>query len=57
MPANAAADALAAGEQTSERLVDALLARIERLEPRLGAFVEVYADDARAAATAADHAR
>ena len=57
LTANAAADALAAGELTSEQLVDALLARIERLEPRLGAFVEVYADDARAAATAADRAR
>ena len=57
LTANAAAEALAAGELTSEQLVDALLARIERLELRLGAFVEVYADDARAAATAADHAR
>ena len=57
LTANAAADALAAGELTSEQLVEALLARIERLEPRLGAFVEVYADDARAAATAADRAR
>ena len=57
LTACAAADALAAGELTSEQLVDALLVRIERLEPRLGAFVEVYADDARAAATAADHAR
>ena len=57
LTANAAADALVAGELTSEQLVDALLARIERLEPRLGAFVEVYADDARAAATAADAAR
>ena len=57
LTANAAADALAAGELTSEQLVETLLARIERLEPRLGAFVEVYADDARAAATAADRAR
>ena len=57
LTANAAADALAAGELTSEQLVEALLARIERLDPRLGAFVEVYTDDARAAATAADRAR
>jgi len=57
LTANAAADALAAGELTSEQLVDELLARIERLEPRLGAFVEVYAEDALAAATAADRAR
>ena len=57
LSAGAAAEALAAGELSSERLVDALLARIERIEPRLGAFVEVYADDARAAAAAADRAR
>ena len=57
LSAGAAADALAGGELTSERLVDALLARIDRIEPRLGAFVEVYADDARAAAAAADRAR
>ena len=57
LSAEAAADALAAGELSSVQLVDTLLARIERLEPRLGAFVEVYADDARAAAVAADHAR
>ena len=57
LTASAAADALAAGELTSEELVDALLVRIERLDPRLGAFVEEYADDARAAALAADGAR
>ena len=57
LTASAAANALAAGELTSEQLVDALLARIERLEPRLGAFVDVYADDSRAAAAAADAAR
>ena len=55
--AGAAADALAAGELASEELVEALLARIERLEPRLGAFAAVYADEARAAARAADLAR
>ena len=57
LTASAAADALAAGELTSVELVEALLARIERIEPRLGAFVEVYADEARAAAVAADRAR
>ena len=57
LSANAAADALAAGDLTSEQLVDALLARIERTDPRLGAFVTVYADEARAAARAADLAR
>ena len=57
LSANAAADALAAGDLTSERLVDTLLARIERLDGRLRAFVAVYGDDARAAARAADLAR
>ena len=57
LTANAAADALAAGELTSEELVEALLARIERLEPQLDAFIAVYADEARAAAREADLAR
>ena len=57
LTAGAAANALAAGEIGSEQLVERLLARIERLEPRLAAFVEVYADEARAAARAADLAR
>ena len=48
---------MAAGDLTSEQLVETLLARIERLEPRLGAFVDVYGDDARAAAREADSAR
>ena len=55
--AGAAADALAAGELTSEALVETLLARIERLEPRLNAFIDVYVDEARAAARGADLAR
>ena len=57
LSANAAADALVSGDLTSERLVEALLARIERLDDRLGAFIAVYGDDARAAARAADLAR
>ncbi len=48
---------LDAGRISSLELVDALLARIERAEPRLHAFVEVTADDARALARAADAAR
>ena len=55
--AGAAADALAAGDLASEDLVETLLARIERLEPRLGAFAAIYAEEARAAARAADLAR
>ena len=57
LSANAAADALAAGDLTSEQLVEALLARIERIDGRLGAFAAVHADEARAAARAADLAR
>lgn len=37
-------------------IVEALLARIERLEPKLQSFVEVYAADARLAAEGADKA-
>ena len=37
-------------------VVDAFLARIARLDPKLHAFVEVYAKEARAAAVAADKA-
>ena len=37
-------------------LVEACLARIQAREPKLQAFVEVYADDARLAAEAADKA-
>ncbi|HXH83005.1 MAG TPA: amidase [Candidatus Tectomicrobia bacterium] len=37
-------------------VVDALLARIERLDPTLHAFVDVYAADARLAAEGADRA-
>src|SRR5262245_57848256 len=37
-------------------VVDALLQRIERLNPRLQAFIDVYASDARLAAEAADRA-
>jgi Asp-tRNA(Asn)/Glu-tRNA(Gln) amidotransferase A subunit family amidase len=43
-------------EISSLELVEALLARIERLEPALGSFVTVDAEGARAAAKAADAA-
>ena len=42
------------GETTSRQLVDASLARIEELDPKLNAFRCVLADSARAAAEAAD---
>jgi amidase len=48
---------LADGRITSVALVDLLLRRIERLQPRLNAFRVVLADEARAAAAAADEAR
>ena len=57
LSANGAADALAAGDLTSEQLVEALLARIERLDGQLDAFIAVYAEQARAAAREADLAR
>ena len=48
---------LAEGRLTSAELVDILLRRIGRLQPRLNAFRIVLADDARVAAQAADAAR
>jgi aspartyl-tRNA(Asn)/glutamyl-tRNA(Gln) amidotransferase subunit A len=51
------AAALQGAELSSETLVDVLLSRIDDLDPKLHAFVAVYADDARRAAKAADLAR
>ena len=48
---------LADGVLTSADLIDLLLRRIDRLQPRLNAFRVVLADEARAAARAADEAR
>jgi aspartyl-tRNA(Asn)/glutamyl-tRNA(Gln) amidotransferase subunit A len=48
--------AITRGRLTSTELIEHLLARIERYDAKLHAFVSVYADDARAAATAADAA-
>ena len=45
------------GECSSREIVDAHLARIERLDARLHAYVEVYAAEARALAEGADRAR
>jgi amidase len=52
---------MAAGTQSGKisptELVEAHLAQIERLNPKLNAFVEVFAEEVRAAAKAADGAR
>lgn len=48
------AAAIADGELTSTALVDFQLKRIERLDPKLSAFVEVFADEARSLAYALD---
>ncbi len=45
------------GACSSREIVDAHLARIARLDGRLHAYVEVYADEARQLADAADRAR
>lgn len=48
------AAAIADGELTSTALVDFQLKRIERLDPKLSSFVEVFADEARSVAYALD---
>ena len=45
---------LARREASSREIVDDCLARIARLDDKLHAFVDVYADDARKLAQAAD---
>ena len=55
-PASELARAIASGELRSEMLVERFLDRIERLDTKLHAFIDVYADDARSAAGAADRA-
>ena len=49
-----AAAALRDGQITSAKLTDAMLDRIEHLNPRVGAFIALSADEARAAAAQAD---
>lgn len=53
----AASEALAAGEITSAELTEALLARIDAVEPTVRAFLTLTADEALSAARAADAAR
>ena len=56
-PMHALATRLKAGELSASTLVDCYLQRIGRHDNKYHAFVEVYADEARAAAEAADRAR
>ncbi len=56
LPVHALATQIAAGRLSPVDLVGDCLARIEKLEPKLQAFVEVYAADARLAAEAAEKA-
>ena len=56
LPVHALSAALTAGHFSSVDLVDACLARIAALEPKLQAFVHVHEADARQAAEAADKA-
>jgi aspartyl-tRNA(Asn)/glutamyl-tRNA(Gln) amidotransferase subunit A len=56
LPASELAQDIAAKKLSPVDVVDALLARVERLEPKLHAYVEVYAASARLAAEAAHKA-
>jgi len=56
-PMHALATRLKAGDLSAATLVDCYLQRIGRHDDKYHAFVEVYADEARAAAEAADRAR
>src|SRR5438552_17801354 len=56
LPAHRPAAAIAARRRPPLAIVEALLSRIEALNPKLHAFIDVYADDARLAAEAADKA-
>ena len=56
LPVHVLSVEIAAGRLSPVDIVDASLARIEALEPRLQAFVEIYGNGARLAAEAADKA-
>src|ERR1700682_6040650 len=56
LPAHRLAAEIAARRLSPVDVVDALLARIAAHDPKLHAFIDVYADDARLAAEAADKA-
>jgi aspartyl-tRNA(Asn)/glutamyl-tRNA(Gln) amidotransferase subunit A len=56
LPAHLLSAEIGAGRLSPVDVVDALLARISAHDPKLHAYVEVYADEARLAAEAADKA-
>ena len=56
LPVHALSAAIQARRLSPVDVVDAYLARIEAHEPKLQAFVEIYADDARLAAAGAERA-
>jgi len=56
LPSHRLAEEIAARRLSPVDVVDAFLARIEAHEPKLHAYVDVYADDARLGAEAADKA-
>jgi aspartyl-tRNA(Asn)/glutamyl-tRNA(Gln) amidotransferase subunit A len=56
LPAHVLSDMIAARQLSPVELVEAVLEKIHANEPKLHSFVEVYDDDARLAAEAADKA-
>src|ERR1700720_3543548 len=56
LPVHALSAAIQARKLSPVELTDALLARIERLDGKLHAFIALYAKEARLAAEAADKA-
>ena len=56
LPAHVLSSEIGARRFSPVELVDGLLERIRAADPKLHAFVEVYAEDARFAAEAADKA-
>ena len=57
LPVHELSKRLENGELTSLELVENLLARIQKHDPLLGAFIDVYQEDARSTAGAVDMAR
>ena len=57
MTASGLAAAIAAGQVSAAEVTEAHLARIDRVDPRLHAFLHIAADGARAAARAVDERR